>query len=122
VDAATRALVAFIAGRLITGVETWAVTDHDRKRKVFLDGSFEGGEIKIYSHERHNYISGVGEDGRYVLFQHDGAGGCTLTIDLDQAAFTGHQQQSGFHFFGNVCNRTVRLYDYHDTRWHFYTL
>ena len=121
-DAFTRTVIAYVAGRLITGREGWAIRDHDRNRRVCLDGSVEAGEIKIYSHERHGYISGLGNEGRYALFVHRGASSITLTVNLEERTFSGVHHKTTFRFFGNVSERAIRLYDYQDMHWHMYTL
>lgn len=121
-DARTRAVVAYIAGRLITGSAGWAIQDKDRKRRIPLDSWIDGGNIRIYSHERHGYISGMGADGHYVLFDHASDRGLMLAINLEERTFSGADQQTSYHFFGDVAERAIRLYDYQDMRWHLYTL
>jgi hypothetical protein len=122
VDARTRALVAYIAGRLITGAASWTIQDKDRKQRIPLDGWIDGDNVRIYSHERHGYISGMGADGHYVLFDHASDHGLTLAINLEEHTFSGADQQTSFHFFGDVAERAIRLYDYQDMRWHLYAL
>lgn len=121
-DAGTRAVVAYIAGRLITGGAGWAVQDKDRKGRIPLDGWIDGGSIRIYSHERHGYISGMGADGHYVLFDHANSCGLTLDVNTEERAFSGADQQTTYHFFGDVAACAIRLYDYQDMRWHLYAL
>jgi len=122
VDARTRAVVACIAGRLITGSAGWAIHDKDRKRRIPLDGWIDGGNIRIYRHARHGYISGMGADGHYVLFDHPSDRGLTLEVNAEERMFSGADQQTSYHFFGDVAERAIRLYDYQDMRWHLYTL
>ena len=122
VDASTRTVVAYIAGRLITGSASWTIQDQDRKQRIPLDGWVEGGNIRIYSHERHAYISGLGAEGNYVLFNHGTERGLTLTVNIEERTFSGADQQTSYHFFGEVVERAIRLYDYQDMRWHLYTL
>lgn len=111
-DARTRAVIAYIAGRLITGSAGWSIQDKDRKRRIPLDGWIDGGNIRIYSHERHGYVSGLGAEGHYVLFHHGGERGLTLAVNVEERTFSG----------GEVAERAVRLYDYQDMRWHLYSL
>ena len=115
-------MVAYIAGRLITGSAGWTIQDQDRKRRIPLDGWVECGNIRIYSHERHGYISGLGADAHYVLFHHGSERGLTLAVNSEERRFSGADQQTSYHFFGDVAERAIRLYDYQDMRWHLYTL
>jgi hypothetical protein len=121
-DASTRAIVTYIAGRLITGGASWTIEDHDRKQRISLDGLIEDGRIKVYSHEQHGYTSGLGEEGHYVLFQHGSAAGFTFSVSREEGTFSGSDQRTAYHFFGRVSESAIELYDYQDMRWHLYTL
>jgi len=121
-DAANRSVIAYIAGRLITGTDVWWMQDHDRGHRVHFEGSFEPGSVKVYSHELHSHVSGFGAEGRYALFQHGVGGAVDLIVNAEERTFSGWEHQSGFHFFGNVTNRTIRLYDYQGMESHLYTI
>ncbi|HLM98908.1 MAG TPA: hypothetical protein VK335_06480 [Bryobacteraceae bacterium] len=121
-DAANRSVIAYIAGRLITGADAWWMQDHDRGHRVHFEGFFEPGVIKVYSHELHSHVSGVGGDGKYTLFQHGVGGAVDLLVNLEEQTFSGWEHLSGFHFFGDVADRTIRLYDYQGMEWHLYTI
>ena len=118
----TRTCVAYIAGLLISGEKRFALRDHDRKKVVFLDGLVDNNEVKIYSHERNGYVSGLGDSGRYMLYQHGGQGTLTLNVDVVERHFKGCDHRSGFHFFGNMADDGVSLFDYQDVKWHRFTL
>jgi|SRR5579862_952088 hypothetical protein len=117
-----RAVMAYIAGRLISGESAWLILDHDREDKLHLEGSFTGSEVKVYSHELNAHISGLGAEGRYTLFQHGFPGTVNLLINNEERTFSGWDHESSRHFFGNVAEATVRLFDYQDLEWHSYTL
>jgi len=121
-NAVTRAVTAYIAGRLITGSVAWTIQDKDRQRRIPLEAWIDGGSIRIYSHERHGYISGLGAEGQYVLFHHTSERGLTLAVNAEQGTFSGTDQQTGYHFFSDVAERAIRLYDYQDMHWHLYAL
>jgi len=38
------------------------------------------------------------------------------------AGFSWADRQTSYHFFGDVAERSIRLYDYQDMRWRSYTL
>ena len=118
----TRVLVAYIAGRLLTGRASFAIQDHDRKRRLWMDGTVETAEVKVYSHERHGYVSGLGDGERFSLYQHSGEGHIVLLVNLPELRFEGCEHHSTFHFFGNVADPSVRLYDYQDCKWHRFAL
>jgi len=121
-DAANRSVIAYIAGRLITGADGWWIQDHDRGHQVHFEGSFAPGSIKVYSHELHCHVSGVGAEGRYALFQHGSGSAVDLLVNLEQRTFSGWEHLSSFHFFGNIVDRTIHLFDYQGLEWHLYTL
>jgi hypothetical protein len=121
-DAANRSAIAYIAGRLIAGAGGWWMHDHDRSYRVHFEGSFEPPSVKIYSHELHSHILGIGGEGQYKLFQHGAGGAMDLLINIEEKTFSGWEHQTCFHFFGNVEESTIRLFDYQDVQWHEYTL
>ena len=121
-DAANRSVIAYIAGRLIAGADCWWIEDHDRSHRVHFEGSFEPGSLKVYSHELHSHVLGVGAEGKYTLFQHGVGGGVDLLINVEEKTFSGWEHQSGFHFFGNLEESTIRLFDYQGLEWHLYSL
>jgi hypothetical protein len=121
-DVANRSAIAYIAGRLITGAGGWWMHDHDRGHRVHFEGSFEPASVKVYSHELHGHILGIGEEGKYKLFQHGVGGAVDLLINIEEKTFSGWEHQSSVYFFGRVEESTVRLFDYQDVQWHEYTL
>jgi len=121
-DAANRAIIAYIAGHLITGPGNWWLHDHDRRRKVQFEASFEPGTVKVYSHELHSHVIGVGSEGKYALFQHGIAGAVDLLVDVEERTFSGWDHPSSCHFHGTVEENIITLYDFQDLKWHKYTL
>lgn len=121
-DAANRSVIAFIAGRLIAGNANWMMHDHGRNHRVQMEGLFSDAEVKVYSHELNGYVSGRGAEGKYTLFQHNAGTSVSLSINLPERTFSGWDHGTSRHFFGNVADRTVRLFDYQDLQWHRYTL
>ncbi|SRR5579864_7320501 len=121
-DAPLRSVIAYIAGRLLAGTDGWWMRDIDRHLPVQFEGSFEPTTVKVYSHELHDHIAGSGGEGKWALFLHRVAGSIDLAVNSEEHTFRGCDQRNCFHFFGNVEERTVRLFDYQDLRWHEYTL
>ena len=93
-DVANRSAIAYIAGRLITGAGGWWMHDHDRGHRVHFEGSFEPASVKVYSHELHGHILGIGEEGKYKLFQHGVGGAVDLLINIEEKTFSGWEHQS----------------------------
>jgi hypothetical protein len=56
------------------------------------------------------------------LFDHASDRGLTLAVNLEERTFSGADQQTSYHFFGEVAERAIRLYDYQDMHWHLYML
>ena len=121
-DAANRSVIAYIAGRLIIGTGGWWMDDHDRAYRVHFEGSVEPATVKVYSHELHSHVLGVGAEGKYKLFQHGAGGAVDLLVNVEQKTFSGWEHMSSFHFAGSVDGSTIHLFDYQDLQWHMYTL
>lgn len=121
-EAPFRAVVAHIAGLLITGNQTWAIQDNDRHRPVYIDGSVGASGIRVYSHELHTYVSGMGNGAQYLLFEHHSAVKVSLEVNIAEQRFAGCDQSGPCHFFGDVSGGAVRLFDFQDLQWHSYTL
>ena len=121
-DAANRSAIAYIAGRLLTTAQGWWMDDHDRGHRVHFEGSFDPTTVKVYVHELHSHISGVGAEGKFALFQHGVGGAVDLQVNPEEKIFSGWEHRSSFHFFGRVEECTVRLFDFQDLSWHEYTL
>jgi hypothetical protein len=56
------------------------------------------------------------------LFHHGSRQGLTLAVNTEERTFSGADPQTSFHFFDDVAERAIRVYDYEDMRWHLYTL
>ncbi len=121
-DAPNRSVIAYIAGLLITGADCWWIQDHDRRRRVHFEASFEPGSVKVYSHELGCHVLGIGAEGKYLLLQHGSGAAVDLFINLEEHTFCGCEHTSGQHFVGNVDDCAIHLYDYQDLRWHLYSL
>jgi hypothetical protein len=121
-DAANRSVIAYIVGSLITGAPCWVMHDHDRNRKFCLEGLFTNCEVKVYSHELNAHISGRGADGQYALRWTGSGGSVNLSINTEERTFRGWDHQTSRHFFGQVIDLTVHIYDFQDLQWHLYTL
>lgn len=121
-DAVDRSVIAYIAGRMIIGEANWVVHDHSRNKRVQMEGLFSEAEVKVYSHELNGYVSGRGAEGKYVLLQHSTGSYINLSTDLEEKTFSGWDHRTSRHFFGNVAERTVSLFDFENLQWHRYTL
>jgi len=121
-DAANRSVIAYIAGRLIIGDGGWWMHDDDRNHRVHFEGSFEPATVKVYSHELHCHILGVGAEGKYQLFQHGAGGAVDLLINSEEKTFSGWEHMTSFHFAGRVEETTIYLFDFQDLAWHMYTM
>src|SRR5262249_9745441 len=117
-NAGTKACVAYITGRTISGRSSSHVYDYSRSTFVNISGNV-GRSVSIYDYERGCHIAGSG--GRHMSLYDYGVSG-HVTLNISGNGFTGFDYDTSSHFQGNVNGNAVTLYDYSTGTWHNYTL
>lgn len=110
----TRACVAYIAGRLITGLEVCNIYDASQAKYLVLSGSLGAREIVIHDAARDCWLSGTGRSGTYRLYDQGAAHHLSLIIEGEK--FEGYDYGSICHFRGRVDGHSIALYDYGERR------
>jgi hypothetical protein len=103
----TRALVAVVAARLVSGHGTaGAVYDHSQSRHILVSGTVSGGQVALYDHDRGCHFSGSG--GGY----YDHGRGVHVSLQVNGSNFSGYDHGDGHHFSGSVSGNAVSIYDH----------
>lgn len=110
----TRACIAAVAGRLISGSASTSVYDYAQSRHIIINGNISEAEIRLYDCDRQCYFSGSGSGGTYTLYDHGAQAHVSLQIAEDQ--FRGYDYATKRHFSGTVNGNSVLLYDYGEAK------
>ena len=104
-----RTTIAFIAGRIITGLDTLSIYDHLQSKSVSFEASVTPTNIKVFSNDRGCYTAGPREENVFDLYDY----GAQHLIDLqiDGNKFTGYDDYTPCHFSGEVNGDEISFYD-----------
>ena len=98
----TRALIAYIAARHVTGQNTSCIRDKQQGAYVMFTGSIGVEAINIHDHESRCQVIGTRREGHYDL-AHQGRG-TRLIIDFEGLNFTGHATDDSTEPFSGAVN------------------
>jgi diadenosine tetraphosphatase ApaH/serine/threonine PP2A family protein phosphatase len=107
-DAGTRACIAYIVGRSISGANSSHVYDYSRSRYVSIDGSVIGDAVTVYDYDRGCHFSGG------LSSCYDYGRGAHVSIEISGNNFSGYDYGTGCHYSGSVTGTSISLYDYGD--------
>lgn len=106
VDEATRACLAYVAGRAIAGRKTSSIYDYSQGRHITIDGEVSASRVNVYDYERRCYFSGTLKS----LFDYGHR--AYVSLQIRGKEFSGFDYGSQHHFSGSVSGNSVTLYDY----------
>jgi hypothetical protein len=112
----TRACIAYVAGRIITGTARSYVYDHAESKHVNVGGTINGNRIGLYDYER-----GCNFHGALPHLRDDGTG-AGVSLQIDGNRFSGHDHGSGHAFSGSVDGPSISVYDHVVARHFAYSL
>ncbi len=104
-----RTTIAFIAGRVITGLDTSSVYDHFQSKSVDFEVSVSPSYIKVFNNDRGCYTAGPWEGNVFDLYDY----GHQHLVDLqiDGNTFKGWDDLTPCHFSGEVKGEEISFYD-----------
>ncbi len=109
-NAATRACVAYVAGRVISKSDATNVYDYSRSKHVLFSGDIDGDDVRAYDHDRSCHFGGsipnLYDYGRRVHVQ----------LNIDGTEFRGYDYGDQHHFSGKVNGQQIQLYDYGESK------
>jgi hypothetical protein len=104
-----RTTVAFIAGRIITGLDTLSIYDDFQSKSVCFEASVSPRYVKVFNADRGCYTAGPGEENAFDLY--DFGHGHLIELQIDGNKFSGYDDLTPCHFSGEVNGEDISLYD-----------
>ena len=115
-NAGTRACIAYVAGRVISGSGGSTVYDYSQSRHVSMSGSIDGNTIGVYDHNRGCHFSGT------LPSLYDYGTRAHVSLEIDGSQFNGYDYAGRHHFSGSVSGSSVQVYDYGESKHFSYAL
>jgi hypothetical protein len=109
-NANSRAAIAYIAGRLLTGYHSKAVFDYSQSKYLNIRGTVAPGIVQVFDYEDGAHISGSGNGTTFSLFHY--GEGSHISLVISNPNFKGFDYGTGSHFQGSVQGTAVQLYDF----------
>lgn len=104
-----RTTIAFIAGRIITGMETLSIYDHLQSKSVIFEGYIKPNFINIFNSDRGCYTAGPREENNLDLY--DFGHGHLIDLQINGNTFKGWDDLTPCHFSGEVNGEDISFYD-----------
>jgi hypothetical protein len=115
-----RTTIAFIAGRIITGLDTSSIYDHLQSKTVSFEGTISPTFINIFSNDRGCYTAGPGEENIFDLYdfghQH------LVDLQISGSTFTGWDDLTPCAFRGEVNGEDISFYDAGESKTFYFSL
>ncbi len=112
--------MAFIVGKLISGKEIDKLFDRSNSKYTEILGDVTLTKINVYENERNKLITGSGDTKGISLYDFTTAKFIDLKIDKEK--FDGFDYESKKIFYGEVKDNTVSLFDFQDSKHHYYVM
>jgi len=112
----SRACIAYIAGRIISGSMSSIIEDHDRSRRILIAGTICTDGVELRDYTRGCLVSGR------LTGIHDHGTGARISLRIYGAIFSGYDEVTGHSFSGNVEGATILVFDHEDQQVYSYTL
>lgn len=113
---ALRQDIAYIAARLVSGLESGAIYDYQNNVHINLSGQVTMNHVSVYDYSRGCFVTGSGTS------LYDYGDGNHVSLTTTGAQFNGFDYASNFHFSGNVNGRNVTFYDYETNQHYNYSI
>jgi hypothetical protein len=112
-NSGTRACIAYIAGRIISGKESAGVFDLSQSMHFSFSGNVRDDIVSLHDHERNCAVVGKGDALRLHL--HDFGTNSELSLKIKGKQFSGIDYGTSKHFNGSVNGSTISVYDYENS-------
>lgn len=104
-----RRMVAFVAGRLVSGKTPSGVFDQSAGKQFVFTGEFSPTRMSVRDHEQNFNATGMGGSGLYTLTHPDN--GKPITLKLNGNSFDGFDYASAKRYRGSVNGNHVSIHD-----------
>ena len=113
-----RTTIAYIAGRIITGLDTSSIYDHLQSKSVSFEATITPSYVKIFSNDRGCYTAGPREEN--ILDLYDFGHGHLIDLQINGNTFKGWDDLTPCAFSGAVNGDDISFYDdYESKTFHF---
>lgn len=112
----TRACVAYVAGRVISGSGGSHVYDYSQSKHISIGGSINGNSVGVYDYDRGCHFSGT------LPQLYDYGTSAHVSIQVNGTQLTGYDYGSGHHFSGTVNGSSISIYDHGESQHFSYSL
>ena len=109
-----RTTIAYIAGRIITGLDTSSIYDHLQSKAVSFEASIGPRYVKIFNSDRGCYTAGPREEN--ILDLYDFGHRHLIDLQIDGNEFKGWDDLTPCHFSGAVNGDDISFYDGYESK------
>ncbi len=109
-----RTTIAYIAGRIITGLDTVSIYDHLQSKSVSFEATISPSYVKIFSNDRGCYTAGPREEN--ILDLYDFGHGHLIDLQINGNAFKGWDDLTPCAFSGEVNGADISFYDDYESK------
>ena len=92
----SKACIAYIAARAISGKLTTSVYDEERAAHINISGTVSATHAQVFDHIRGCHIQG------HLMNLYDYGVGAHIKLNINGNTFSGYDYHSGVHFSGRV--------------------
>ena len=115
-----RRVIAYIVGKLISGKEIDKLFDRSNSSYVEIAGEVTLSKINVYDTEKNELITGSGDAKGISLY--DFATAKFIDLKINEEEFDGFDYESKKIFYGNVKENMISVFDFQDSKHHYYTM
>jgi len=118
----TRVAIAYIAGRIISKVQSNTIYDFSKSSHKNISGQEYDNRVNVYGYDKNCHISGnsSGSGLKYRLYHYGDSNYISLEIRDNQ--FKGCDYETSYYFSGTIQNRSISLYDYETSSFYNYSI
>jgi hypothetical protein len=109
-----RTTIAYIAGRIITGLDTSSIYDHLQSKSVRFEGTITPSFVNIFNSERGCYTAGPREEN--ILDLYDFGHLHLVDLQIEGNTFKGWDDLTPCHFSGEVNGDDISFYDDYESK------
>src|SRR5512136_618037 len=95
-----RPTIAYIAGRIITGLDTSSIYDHLQSKSISFEGTITPSFVNIFNNDRGCYTAGPREEN--ILDLYDFGHLHLVDLQIEGNTFTGWDDLTSSHYSGEV--------------------
>jgi hypothetical protein len=115
-----RAVIAYIAGRAITGKKAPSIYDDTQKKDINISGDVDAESANVYDYDDRCYITG--KLGNLFHYGEKGGEKGYVQMEFKGGKAKGYDYNSKCYYEATVSENSVSVYDYETGKHHQYSL